>query len=355
MSEDILFCTGGGCTAKHGPNLLNKILSKLPPSEDENLLVGFDSSDDAAVYRLRSDLALISTVDFFPPMVEDPFLFGQIAAANALSDVYAMGGIPKTALNLLCFPEKTDANLIGRILEGGSQKVAEAGAVLAGGHSIMDDGIKYGLSVTGIVHPDKIWKNNGCQEGDLLLLTKPLGAGILCTAQRLQVFDLASPREVPEKQTPAGGESPFFSAVKSMTTLNRYAAEILLDYPVHACTDVTGFGLLGHLSEMLSDRHSAVLDKNSLPLLPRARDLAEQFYITAAGQRNRSHLENRVSFSTEDFALEEILYDPQTSGGLLAALPPSAAPKALERILGLGLPCGIIGEIGPKKPKTIYL
>lgn len=347
MSEDILFCTGGGCTAKHGPMLLNRILSKLPPSADPNLLVGFDSSDDAAVYRLSDELAFISTVDFFPPMVEDPYLFGQIAAANALSDIYAMGGVPKTALNLLCFPEKADANLIGRILEGGSQKVTEAGAVLAGGHSIMDEGIKYGLSVTGLVHPDKIWKNNDCREGDLLLLTKPLGTGILCTAQRLRVFDSA-----PAGKTSA---SPFYQAVRSMTTLNRYAAEILLDYPVHACTDVTGFGLLGHLSEMLSDRFSAVLHKDGLPLLPEALNLAEQFYITAAGQRNRSHLENRISFSEPDFSLEEILYDPQTSGGLLAALPPTAAQEALLRIRGLGLACGIIGRIGPKKPKTIYI
>ena len=180
--QQIEFCRGGGCTAKLGPGALSRVLDKLPKFVDPNLLVGFEASDDAAVYRLTDDLAIVQTLDFFPPMVEDPYTFGQIAAANALSDIYAMGGEVKTALNIVCFPEKMDLNVLGQILLGGSEKVREAGGILAGGHSIADADVKYGLSVTGTIHPDRILKNNGCKEGDLLILTKPLGVGIVCTA-----------------------------------------------------------------------------------------------------------------------------------------------------------------------------
>ena len=185
MEKEIVFCKGGGCTAKLGPAALSRVLQKLPKFEDPNLLVGFDHSDDAAVYRLSDDLAIVQTLDFFPPMVEDPYLFGKIAAANALSDVYAMGGDVKTALNIVCFPEKMDLNILGKILMGGSEKVREAGGVLAGGHSIADEDVKYGLSVTGTIHPDRIFENNRALPGDCLLLTKPLGVGIVCTAQRV--------------------------------------------------------------------------------------------------------------------------------------------------------------------------
>ena len=185
MKEKIIFCRGGGCTAKLGAGALSSVLAKLPKKRDENLLVGFDSSDDAAVYRLNEDLAIVQTLDFFPPMVEDPYTFGKIAAANALSDIYAMGGTVKTALNIVCFPESYDLNILGEILRGGNEKVQEAGGVLAGGHSIMDTDIKYGLSVTGTIHPDKIYQNHGCQPGDVLILTKPLGIGIVTTANRV--------------------------------------------------------------------------------------------------------------------------------------------------------------------------
>ena len=183
--EPIVFCKGGGCTAKLGPGILAHVLEKIPKTYDPNLLVGYSSSDDGAVYRLSDDLAIVQTLDFFPPMVEDPYLFGQIAAANALSDIYAMGGEVKTALNIVCFPEAMDLNILGKILLGGSEKVKEAGGVLAGGHSIADADVKYGLSVTGVVHPDRILANTGSHVGDALILTKPLGVGIVCTASRL--------------------------------------------------------------------------------------------------------------------------------------------------------------------------
>ena len=237
MSEEkIVFCTGGGCTAKLGAGVLSRILEKLPRGEqDPNLLVGYDSKDDAAVYRITDDLALVQTVDFFPPMVDDPYTFGQIAAANALSDVYAMGGEVKTALNLVCFPESMDLNVLGEILRGGAEKVAEAGGILAGGHSIADTGVKYGLSVTGLVDPHRLTANDTGRPGDQLILTKALGVGLICTANRVG-------EAAPEQME---------AAIRSMTTLNKTAAEIARKYEVHAATDVTGFSFLGHLHEML--------------------------------------------------------------------------------------------------------
>lgn len=236
MAKEIQFCTGGGCTAKLGPDILHRVLSRLPKAErDPNLLVGFDTSDDAAVYRISDTCAIVETLDFFPPMVEDPHTFGMIAAANALSDIWAMGGVPVTALNIVCFPQDADLNILGEIMRGGAEKTAEAGASLCGGHSINDTGVKYGLSVTGIIDPQKVLTNVGARPGDRLILTKPLGTGIVCSADRMGDAD---------------GES-MAEAVRSMTTLNRYAAEVLAKFRVHACTDVTGFGLLGHLAEML--------------------------------------------------------------------------------------------------------
>lgn len=317
MSEPIVFCKGGGCTAKLGPGVLERVLEKLPKgARDPELLVGFDSRDDGAVYRLTPDVAVIQTLDFFPPMVEDPYIFGQIAAANALSDIYAMGGEVRTALNIVCFPDEMDLNILGRILQGGAEKVAEAGGSLVGGHSIADDGVKYGLSVMGTVHPDRIWTNVGARQGDKLILTKKLGVGLVCTAARVG----------------QASEEALTQAEQSMTTLNQYAAEIFGRYTVHACTDVTGFGLLGHLHEMLGERCSAVLAWERIPVLPGALDYAGEFLLTAAAQRNRNFVGERVKFDHLPFAAEEVLFDPQTSGGLLLAVAEKDAPALLAEL-----------------------
>ena len=336
--EPIVFCKGGGCTAKLGPGILARVLEKIPKTPDPNLLVGFDASDDAAVYRLTDDLAIVQTLDFFPPMVEDPYVFGQIAAANALSDIYAMGGQVKTALNIVCFPEAMDLNVLGKILLGGSEKVREAGGILAGGHSIADADVKYGLSVTGVIHPDRIRTNIGSHVGDALILTKPLGVGIVCTASRLG----------------EASDSAMELAIRSMTTLNRWAAEIAGKYRIHGCTDVTGFGFLGHLCEMLGDHLGAEIDLNQIPFIPECPDYVEEFYLTAAAQRNRNHVQDKVNFEGVSFAMEEILFDPQTSGGLLFSIAPEDADQALEEIQALGLPCGIVGRI-TERGKTAVL
>lgn len=332
MADDIQFCRGGGCTAKLGPAALARVLQSLPRASDPDLLVGADTSDDAAVYRLADDLAIVQTLDFFPPMLDDPFLFGQIAAANALSDVYAMGGRVVTALNIVCFPEQMDLNILGKILQGGSQKVIEAGGSLAGGHSIADNEIKYGLSVTGVINPNKIRPNNGGCVGDKLILTKPLGVGLICTAARV-------------------GEAPegaLEGAVRSMTTLNQAAARAADSYNVHACTDVTGFGLLGHLHEMLRPDLSARIHTSALPVLDGARACANAFCLTAAAQRNRNFAQDRVRFQDVNFADQELVFDPQTSGGLLFAVDQCHAHALLSDIQALGLPCGMIGELLPR-------
>lgn len=339
MDEKMVFCKGGGCTAKLGPGILKHVLDKIPRANDPNLLIGFDRSDDAAVYKLTDDLAIVQTLDFFPPMVEDPYIFGKIAATNALSDVYAMGGDVKTALNIVCFPEKMDLNILGQILTGGNEKVMEAGGILAGGHSIADTDVKYGLAVTGTIHPDKIYGNTGCKVSDKLILTKPLGVGIIATASRIG----EATKESMDK------------AIKSMTTLNKYASEIIRKYEVHACTDVTGFGFLGHLHEMLQDGNTAVIDSKSIPYIKEAYEYANEFYLTAAAQRNRNFVENFVEFQNNDFAIEEILYDPQTSGGLLFSVRTEDAQEVLKELRTLDMPCNIVGEIISQEEKEIYI
>ena len=320
--------------------MLNRVLECLPKGEkDENLLIGYDSHDDAAVYKVNDEQAIVQTLDFFPPMVDDPYIFGQIAATNALSDIYAMGGRVLTALNIVCFPEKMDLNILGQIMMGGAEKVQEAGGSLAGGHSIVDDSVKYGLSVTGIIHPDKILANNGCREGDVLILTKKLGVGLICTANRVQE---ASAQDMEE-------------AIASMTTLNKYAAEILHSHTVHACTDVTGFGFLGHLHEMLDGRWSAVIESGEIPFMEGAYHAAEEFYLTAAAQRNRNHVQAYVSFEKIPFAMEEILFDPQTSGGLLAAVDAGEAEQIVKELQAIGLPAKIVGRVTKKAQKEIIV
>ena len=338
MSEPIVFCTGGGCTAKLGAGVLSHILEKLPRGvQDPNLLVGYDSKDDAAVYKITDDIALVQTVDFFPPMVDDPYTFGKIAAANALSDIYAMGGEVRTALNLVCFPESMDLNILGAILQGGTEKVAEAGGILVGGHSIADTGVKYGLSVTGLVDPHHLYANDAGQPGDKLILTKALGVGLICTANRVGE---AKPEEM------AG-------AIDSMTTLNKTAAEISRKYTVHAATDVTGFSFLGHLHEMMGGRLSCVIDGHAVPLLPGAWEAADACLYTAAGQRNRNHTGPFVRFEGVPFPLEEILFDPQTSGGLLLAVAPEDADKLEDELRAAGLPAAMVGEVTEKMKQEI--
>ncbi|MEY8494552.1 selenide, water dikinase SelD [Lachnospiraceae bacterium 29-91] len=340
MSEKIVFCKGGGCTAKLGAGVLSRILERLPKgARDENLLIGYDSRDDAAVYRISEETAIVQTLDFFPPMVEDPYLFGKIAAANALSDVYAMGGDVRTALNIVCFPEDMDLNILGEIMRGGSEKVMEAGGILAGGHSIADDSVKYGLSVTGVVHPQKIYPNNQGQPGDVLILTKKLGVGIICTANRIHEASEAAMNE----------------AVASMTTLNRRASEICRKYEIHACTDVTGFGFLGHLHEMMDGRHSCQICAGQVPVMEEAPHYAEEFFLTAAAQKNRNHLAEHVRFENISFAMEEVLFDPQTSGGLLIAARPDQAEELLAELREEGLPAGITGKIIEKRETEIYV
>lgn len=340
ISSKTEFCKNGGCTAKLGAGVLSHILSRLPKGPaDEQLLVGYDSKDDAAVYQVSPDTAIVQTLDFFPPMVDDPYLFGQIAAANALSDIYAMGGDVKTALNIVCFPEHMDLNILGEILRGGSEKVMEAGGVLAGGHSIADADVKYGLSVMGTVHPDRLYANNRGKAGDMLILTKKLGVGIICTANRVKEASLKAMDE----------------AVRSMTTLNRYAAEICRKYPVHACTDVTGFGFLGHLHEMLNDRLSCVIDMEKIPYIEEARQYADEFLLSAAGQRNRNFVQDYVTFEQIPFAMEEILFDPQTSGGLLLAVDPVSAADLEEELQKAGLPARIVGKFLEKQEQEIVV
>lgn len=314
-------------------------MSDLPKQYDENLIVGYESSDDAAVYRISDDTAIIQTVDFFTTMISDPYLYGQIAAANALSDVYAMGGRVISALNIVAFPEKMDMEILHQILKGGAEKVHEAGGVLAGGHSINDNTPIYGLSVTGVVHPDKILKNNSCKAGDSLIVTKPLGVSIINAAHIVRECS----------------EEAFEACVRQMATLNKYAAEKMTGYPVSSCTDITGFGFLGHLAEMLDGKYSAEIDSKNIPMLPEAHKCASSFVITSGGQLNRNYLENRTEFRVKDFGLEEILYDPQTSGGLLISVPSEYAENLLEDLNSLEIKSAIVGRVVEKTEKDIII
>jgi selenide,water dikinase len=322
-------CTSGGCGAKISPQELSGFLSNLSKNTDANLLVGFEAADDAAVYRLTDDVAIISTVDFFSPMVDDPYTFGKIAAANALSDIYAMGGEVLYALNLVCFPEQMDKNMLAEILAGGAAKLQEAGASLAGGHSIYDHEPKYGLAVTGRANPQKILQNHTAQVGDVLILTKGLGVGLIQSAVRGEVASKVAAT----------------AAIQSMERLNKYAAEQASHYPVHACTDVTGFGLLGHALEMAGTEVTLVIDTEQLPLLPEAYQYAEAFLATAAGQRNREFVADKVELSAVLPALQEILFDPQTSGGLLLSVAPEASADCLAAIQQTDPVAAIIGEV----------
>ena len=313
----------GGCGAKVGAGVLAQLLDGLQVHRDENLLVGFDKSDDASVYKISPDLALVQTVDFFPPMVDDPYLFGQIAATNALSDVYAMGGEPKLALNLLCVPEDMPKDAVHQLLRGGYDKVYEAGTIITGGHSILDKEPKYGLAVTGFVHPDKMLTNSGAKPGDVLLLTKPLGIGILTTAAKA---DMVS-------------EESLALAYKMMTTLNKSARDAMVKYRVHACTDVTGFGLLGHAYEMAQGSDVQItLQVDAIHLIGEALELARMGMLPVGMYRNRKFAQDGVDGGDTELAKQDMLYDPQTAGGLLIAVSPEDADALFEE-LKAAVPC----------------
>lgn len=302
--------------------------------QDERLIVGFDSSDDAAVYLLRDDLAAIHTVDFFPPIVDDPYAFGQIAAANSLSDIYAMGGQPSLAMNLICFPSCLDLQTVRAILEGGAEKIRESGAVIAGGHSIEDSEPKYGLCVTGYVHPRDILRNDRARPGDKLVLTKPLGTGILTTAAMADLLDGQQTR----------------SMIAVMTQLNRAAQRAMM--PVHpsACTDVTGFGFLGHLCELARGSGvSVAVDAGSVPILPGVRELARDGIIPAGAYRNMAFVEDSIDMGAGVLQeVSDVLYDPQTSGGLLISVEGARAQELVRRLEAEGVHGAVVGEVqGP--------
>ena len=295
-------------------------------------MVGLDTSDDAGVYRLSNDLAIIQTVDFFTPVVDDPYFFGQIAAVNAMSDVYAMGGRPLTAMNIICFPVKSmEISMLKEVLRGGLDKIKEAGALLVGGHSVEDDEFKYGLSVTGIIHPDHVLTNNGARLGDLLVLTKPLGLGIINTAIK---GNLADKRLIDE-------------VTSIMTTLNAGAAEELKHLNISACTDVTGFGILGHACEMIEDREIALkIYPEKVPIIGEALDFAKMGLVPEGTYRNRDFRKGcLVGVEKMDNSLMDILFDPQTSGGLLIAVQREEADALVSRLKDKGLEASsVIGE-----------
>lgn len=319
-----------GWAAKIGPETLSKILDKLPKMNNENLLVGIETADDAAVYKLTDDIATIQTLDFFTPVVDDPYTFGAIAAANSLSDIYAMGGKPTVAMNIVCFPNCLPIEVLGEILKGGADKVIEAGAVVIGGHSVEDDEPKFGLSVMGLVHPKKILKNYGCKPGDVLILTKPIGTGVINTAIKA---------EFASKET-------YEEAVKVMTTLNKYAGEIIIKYPVNACTDITGFGIMGHGYEMASASKITIrLFKDSIPVVSGAKEFAEMGLVPAGTYNNKKYLAGKYELKDVDQWMEDILFDPQTSGGLLISLPRSEADNLMKELNQLELKSAVIGEV----------
>ena len=330
-----------GCGAKVGAGVLAKLLDGIRVHHDPNLLVGFDKSDDASVYRISDELALVQTVDFFPPIDDDPYTFGQIAATNALSDVYAMGGEPKLALNIMAVPDSLPKEAVHALLRGGYDKVYEAGAIITGGHSILDDEPKYGLAVTGFVHPQKLLKNCGAQAGDVLFLTKPLGIGILTTAARV---DLVS------EETKA-------FAKRLMTTLNKGARDAMVRYRVHACTDVTGFGLLGHALEMAQGSEMELeLDTAKIDLIAEAKGFAEMGILPAGMYRNRAFAEEAVDVGEVPLAVQDMLFDPQTSGGLLIAVHPDDADALYAELKDAVPSAQRIGVVRPYRGgKYIFL
>lgn len=330
-----------GCGAKVGAGVLAQLLEGIRVHHDPNLLVGFDKSDDASVYKISDELALVQTVDFFPPIADDPYLFGQIAATNALSDVYAMGGEPKLCLNIMAVPESMPKDAVHQILRGGYDKVYEAGALITGGHSILDDEPKYGLAVTGFVHPDKMLTNSAARPGDVLVLTKPLGIGVLTSAGKADLLT----------------EDTVAFMNRMMTTLNKAARDAMVHYRVHACTDVTGFGLMGHGFEMAQGSDvELTIDVSAIDFIPEAVEFARMGVLPAGMYRNRSFAEAGVDVGETEVAIQDLLFDPQTSGGLLMAVDPADADALLAELKPAVPSAQRIGTVGEYRGgKRIFL
>jgi selenide,water dikinase len=328
----------GGCASKLAPGILDKILRSIPRTDNPNVLVGFDHNDDAGVYLLAPDLAIVQTIDFFTPMVDDPFTFGAIAAANALSDVYAMGGRPVSALSVLLCPANGDMEIVSEILRGGAAKMQEAGAAILGGHTVNDEEIKFGYAVTGVIHPDRVKANAHAQPGDILLFTKRLGTGVITTALKRGI---ALPESVA-------------AAIESMLELNRAACEAMLNFVVHGCTDVTGFGLVAHAREMaLASDATLEIESSNLRLLPGALDCVARGVIPGGLNNNRNFAESCVEYTSDlPSALTQLLYDPQTSGGLLLSMPESDA-TAFERAYPKAYRIGRVTARGQKPVRII--
>ncbi|TYS82903.1 selenide, water dikinase SelD [Rossellomorea aquimaris] len=326
-----------------GPEDLAQVLRHLPRSvEDPNLLVGLDTSDDAGVYKINEETALVQTLDYFTPIVDDPYMFGQIAAANALSDVYAMGGKPITVMNIVGFPISTlDKSILADILSGASDKVRESGAVLVGGHSIDDQEPKFGLSVTGVVHPDRIRSNAAAQPGDKLILTKPIGVGILTTAIKNDKLPQKNIEEVME----------------TMAALNKDAAEVMDSFPVNACTDVTGFGLLGHALEIAEgSKNGITIEKDSVPLLHMTKELAQQNIIPGGSRKNHKWLSDRVDYDESISEIDQlILCDAITSGGLLISVPEEHAEALNNELKNRNLNSAIVGTVTAERPGKLFV
>jgi selenide, water dikinase len=309
------------------------VLRKLPPQVDPNVIVGFDTSDDAGVYRIAPDLALIQTVDFFTPMVDDPFSFGQIAAVNALSDVYAMGGVPLTALAMVCFPERENLDVLGEIMAGGLSKMVEAGCTVLGGHSVQDSEIKFGYSVTGLVHPERVFANSGAKPGDRLILTKALGTGTISTAVKKQ--------EISDRWVQG--------ALNSMTTLNKIPIDVIKagEFSVHAMTDITGFGLIGHVRELaIASGVQIRLYIPDIPMLEGALECIDRGCIPGGTHNNREFAEKDVEYISEvSERTKSVLFDPQTAGGLLMSVSDKDAGHLLHRLQEQGVRASEIGDV----------
>ena len=319
-----------------------KVLKDIPQSTHPNLLVGYNSADDAGVYRISEDQAVVQTLDFFPPIVDDPYFFGQIAAANALSDVYAMGGVPITAMNIVGFPKATlPSEILTKLLKGGKEKVEEAGAVVVGGHSIDDKELKFGVSVTGLVHPEQIITNSGAKEGDLLFLTKRLGTGIITTGIKQKVTS----------------DEHAQTAIREMAMLNRVASELMIQYQAHAATDITGYGLLGHGYEMATGSGISIeFDSSALPILPGTLELAEAGMSPPGSRANLEYVSESLSVADGlSKVILDIAVDPQTSGGMLISIPKERADRFAEELEQNQLHSKPIGRVISKSDKTIYL